>query len=72
MQVSAGYDSSGASTSQGKIFTWGNNFYGQLGHGCGPVGRSDLLDPWDDVTNYQRLQTTGANQVRRTRSQAAH
>lgn len=63
VSVAAGHDYSGATTEQGKLYTWGNNKYGQLGHGCGAVAQRNLLDPWEDVTNFQQKQTVGANQV---------
>jgi alpha-tubulin suppressor-like RCC1 family protein len=65
-KLAAGHYTSAAITDEGKLYTWGADNKGQLGHGCAPLAAKARFDAWDDVSNFNRppqAYDTGANQI---------
>ncbi|HMM00540.1 MAG TPA: hypothetical protein PKC96_04285 [Bacilli bacterium] len=55
VSVAAGYAHSLAVTSLGKVFSWGYNYFGQIGNGSS--GSSNVVSPQDITANFTGLAT---------------
>jgi alpha-tubulin suppressor-like RCC1 family protein len=58
--ISAGESHSACITSVKKLYTWGNNIFGRLGHGIDANEQTDILTPtvveyFDDQNNSQEI-----------------